>query len=223
MKTIIINIKRTIASLPVRGMKGLLIALALPLGGLGVASCSENNEAGEYDNWPARNQHYVDSIAALAEAGTDGWSKMIAYNLISTEENPDQDVNHYIYVKKIQAGEGTRKPEFNDSIRAHYLGRLIPTASYPQGNVFGKSYTTYALNEDIDVPALMAVNANVTGFATAVMNMVEGDQWKVVIPYYLGYGVAGQTTGNILGYSTLIFDVKLARIYKYKIDTNTTW
>jgi FKBP-type peptidyl-prolyl cis-trans isomerase FklB len=114
-------------------------------------------------------------------------------------------------------------PEYNDSIRMHYQGRLIPSMSYPQGRVFGKSYTNNTLNEAYDVPALMAVNSNVVGFATAAMNMVEGDAWKIVVPYTLGYGVTNYTSANIPGYSTLIFDIKLARIYKYKIDKDTTW
>ena len=195
----------------------------LPILALLFCACQESDEAGEYDNWPSRNQHYVDSIAALADAGTDGWTKMIAFDLISTDERPDLNTNHYIYVKKLEAGTGDRKPEFNDSIRIHYLGRFIPTMSYPEGRVFGKSYTNSTPNEAIDVPALMAVNANVTGIATAVMNMVEGDKWKIVVPSYLGYGSAGYTSASVPGSTTLIFDVKLARIYKYKIDTDTTW
>lgn len=223
MKTIIINIKRTIASLPFRGMKGFLIALALLLWGLGGSSCKENEEVSEYANWPSRNQHYVDSIAELAKTGTDGWSKMIAFNLIESEENHNLGNQHYIYIKKMENGEGEKSPEYNDSIRVHYLGRLIPSASYPQGYIFGKSYNTYNLDEDTDVPALLSVAENVVGFATATMNMVVGDRWKVVVPYYLGYGTTTNSSGSIPAYSTLIFDIKLARIHKYKVDTNTTW
>ena len=188
-----------------------------------LVSCKENEEVGEYDNWQARNQHYVDSIAALANAGTDGWSKMIAFHLADSEENPDWNTNHYIYIQKQESGTDTRQPEYNDSIRVHYLGRLIPSASYAQGYIFGKSYSTYTFNEDTDVPTLMAVKDNIVGFATATMHMVEGDRWKVVIPYYLGYGTDDNASANIPGYSALIFDVKLARIYKYQIDTDTTW
>ena len=153
-----------------------------------LASCSEKDEVNEYDNWQTRNQQYVDSIANLANAGRDGWTKIIAYNLITREERPDLNNNFYIYVQKLENGTGTRHAEQNDSVRVHYLGRLIPSASYPQGNVFDKSYSTYTFNEETDVPKLMAAANNMlTGFATAVMNMVEGDRWKVVIPYYLGY------------------------------------
>lgn len=190
---------------------------------LGLASCQENEEAGEYENWEARNQHYVDSIANLANAGTDGWTKMVAFNLVDSVERITPDNNHFIYIQKIEKGDGTRNPEYNDSIRLHYLGRLIPSVSYSQGYIFGKSYTTYTFNEKTDVPALIGVNSNVVGMVTAIMHMVEGDHWKVVVPNYLGYGDGSKSSNSLPKFSTLIFDMKLARIYRYKIDTDTTW
>ena len=187
-------------------------------------SCSENDEAGEYDNWQARNQHYVDSIAALADAGKYGWTKIVAYNLMTREARPDLTNNQYIYVQKLEDGEGERHPEQNDSVRVHYLGRLIPSMSYAQGKVFSKSYSSYTFNEETDVPTLMAAANNITvGFATALMHMVEGDQWKIVVPYYLGYNPKVNPSSVVPDYSALIFDIKLARIYRYKIDTDTTW
>ena len=187
------------------------------------ASCSENEEVGEYDNWQERNQHYVDSIARLANSGTDGWSKLIAFTMADTNESVSSNNNYYVYIQKLESGTGTTSPLYNDSIRIHYLGRLIPSASYPQGYIFGKSYSTYTFNEETDVPALMATKDNIVGFATATMHMVEGDRWKIVVPYYISYGESENSSGNIPGYSTLIFDVKLARIYRYQIDTDTTW
>lgn len=186
-------------------------------------SCSENEEVGEYDNWKERNQHFVDSIAALASSGTDGWEKFVAYNLDSAYEASVHNTNHYIYVKKIEEGKGEYNALYNDSVRVHYLGRLIPTAAYPQGYIFDKSYSSYALNEATDVPTPFMVRAVVTGFTTALLHMVEGDRWQVVIPYYLGYGDTSSSETGMEGYSTLIFDIKLARIYKYRKDTNTSW
>jgi len=200
------------------------ILYILPILSLLFFSCKENNEVGEYDNWPARNQHYVDSISALANEGKDGWSRIIAYNLMTREERPDLTNLHYIYVKKLENGTGERHPEQNDSVRVHYMGRLIPSMSYTQGYVFDKSYSTYAFNEETDVPKLMAVANNmITGFSTAVMNMVEGDRWQVVIPYYLAYNPKVNPSSLVPDYSALIFDIKLAKIYRYKIDLDTTW
>ncbi len=188
-----------------------------------MTSCTEKNEAGEYDNWQSRNAAYVDSIAKVCNSNADGtWAKFCAFNLSDSVEALTPNNNHYIYVKKLETGSGTYKPLYNDSVRVHYLGRLIPSASYPEGKVFDKSYSTYKFNELTDVPTLFGVNKVVTGFTTALMNMNEGDYWRVYIPYYLGYGTSSSSSG-LPAYSTLIFDVKLARIYKYQIDKDTSW
>lgn len=186
-------------------------------------SCSEIEEAGEYDNWEERNQHFVDSIASLANANKDGWTKIVAYNLNDSVEAIKHDNNHYVYVKKIENGTGETTPMYNDSVRVHYQGRLIPSSTHPIGYVFDKSYASSTLYEPTDVPAIMGVKSTVVGFSTALQHMVEGDSWRIVIPYYLGYGEAGDSRASIPGYSTLIFDIKMARIYRYKIDTNTSW
>ena len=187
------------------------------------ASCKETTDAGEYDDWQQRNDQYIDSIAQVCRVNADGqWVTFRAYDL-GTPFTEDNDTRHYVYVHKESAGTGTYLPKNNDSIRVHYSGRLIPTATHPQGYVFGRSYYGYTLDETIDVPALMGVNGTVSGFKTAVMNMVEGDTWRVYVPYFLGYNAAEQTTSRIPAYSTLVFDVKLARIYRYKIDTDTRW
>lgn len=204
-------------------MKKSLYIFTLLAAFLALSSCSESEEVGEFDNWKERNQLYVDSIAHLANTSTDGWTKIVAFNLSEEVEKANPNNNHFVYIQQIENGAGETCPLYNDSIRVHYLGRLIPSSTYPQGYVFGKSYSTYTLNEATDVPTLLAVNQNVDGFATAVMRMVEGDVCKIVIPYYLGYGESGNSSGDVPGYSALIFDVKLARIYKYKIDTDTTW
>ena len=188
-----------------------------------LTSCKEQEEAGEYDNWQQRNDHYIDSIAQVCRVNADGqWIAFRAYDL-GTNAKEDTDTRHYVYVHKETVGTGTYMPKNNDSIRVHYSGRLIPTDVHPQGYNFGRSYYGYTLDKTIDVPALMGVNGLVSGFKTAVMNMVEGDTWRIYVPYFLGYNAAEQTSTNIPAYSTLVFDVNLARVYLYKIDTDTQW
>ncbi len=190
-----------------------------------VTSCEENEEAGEYDNWQGLNVAYVDSIANLANNAIDGWSKIKSYTL--RDDLGDNAGNKcYIYVKKLENGEGEYKPQDEDSVRVHYCGRLILTEKQKnegltEGTVFDKSYSGATLNEEIDVPALMRTIGTVPGFATALESMVQGDRWTVVIPSYLGYG--SNSNSSIPANSTLIFDLKLARIYRYKIDTDTSW
>lgn len=188
-----------------------------------LVGCSEQDEVGEYDNWKARNEHYIDSIASLARANTDGtWTMIRAYN---TGDSLDfsADNRYYIYVQKLADGTGTLRPQYNDSVRVHYEGRLIPSIEHPQGYQFGKSFNGTQLDASSDVPALLGVSGNVTGFATALMHMHVGDHWRVIVPYYLGYNTNTNSSGSIPAYSTLIFDMQLARIYRYKKDTDTRW
>ncbi|MCQ2258357.1 MAG: FKBP-type peptidyl-prolyl cis-trans isomerase [Bacteroidaceae bacterium] len=202
-------------------MKKIIFILSILVSFISFCSCSEQDETSEYENWEVRNKLFIDSISNLAKTGKDGWSRIVAYNYVDSIENIYNNSNHYIYIQKIENGEGDKYPMFNDSVRVHYLGRMIPTSANSQGYVFDKTYNTYILNEETDVPAILSVRGTVTGFATAMLNMREGDRWKVVIPSDLGYGKENHS--NIPGFSTLIFDVKMARIYRYKIDTNSTW
>lgn len=188
-----------------------------------ISSCEEKEEEGEYDNWQARNEAYVDSIARVARANADGRWTVLKVFTRGDSLGDSGDNRYYVYVHKLEEGTGTESPLYNDSVRVHYSGRLVPSASYPQGYNFGKSYNGLELDESTDVPTLLAVNQNVTGFATALMNMVVGDDWLVVVPWQIGYGSSANTTGSIPAYSTLIFEMRLARIYRYGIDTDTSW
>ena len=51
----------------------------------------------------------------------------------------------------------------------------------------------------------------IPGFRMALLNMVEGDTWEVVIPPQLAYGPSG--AGQLIGPNqTLIFDIELLEI-----------
>ncbi len=200
----------------------ILLLLAVSSSLLTLVSCSETEEITDYDNWEVRNQLYIDSIAQECEKNTDGkWLKICAYKFDEKIEELNKNKNHYIYVHKDVEGKGTYSPLFNDTVRIHYKGQLIPSPAYPTGYVFDRSYTGYTLNEDIDVPSKFGVNNVGVGFSTALMYMVEGDQWKVYIPSYLAYGQDG--TSTIHPNSALIFDIKLAKVYKFGMDEDTTW
>ena len=199
------------------------VLAALVLVATALTSCKESEEEGEYDNWKARNEHYIDSIASVARSNRDGsWTILRSFTL-SKDFPLTESSENYVFVQKLEEGTGTEYPLYADSIRVHYSGRLIPTASYPQGTVFDKSYASSTFNPLTDVPTLFSVNQLVTGFSTAVMNMVVGDKWRVFIPYQLGYGTQGSTDGGIPGYSTLVIDIQLAKIYKFQVDTDTKW
>ena len=75
--------------------------------------------------------------------------------------------------------------------------------------MFDESYKG-EFNPAFNKPANFYVDGLIVGWSTALMRMVEGDNWRIYIPYNLGYGAKDQS--DIPAYSTLVFDVNLVNI-----------
>jgi FKBP-type peptidyl-prolyl cis-trans isomerase FklB len=93
----------------------------------------------------------------------------------------------------------------------HYSGRLLPSASYPQGYQFDSSYAG-TFDPVLATPSKFAVAGMVKGFSTALMKMHRGDHWRIYIPYQLAYGATARTA--VPAYSTLIFDLRLEDFWR---------
>ncbi len=174
-------------------------------------SCSETEESGEFDNWQNRNDSYINSLFASVdknikpETADEGQIfRILSYKLNDTIQ---WNANNYVYCKIIKRGTGTETPNYTDSIRINYRGHFIPTQNYPEGYVFDQSYKTDTITPSVNVPKSFLLSDRVEGMISAIQYMRVGDIWEITIPYGLGYGTS--TKGNILGYSTLIFDVNL--------------
>ena len=182
----------------------------------GLVSCSEEDDTvEEFPNWQARNDAFfnslTDSVLNLLElnpARTD-WKRIKSWSKSDSIEGGNSD---YIIVKVIEEGDpASATPLYTDTVTVHYLGRLLPSVSYPYGYVFDQSYYGNYY-DDVSKPLQMAIgnsggNMLVDGFATALQHMRRGDHWMVYIPYQLGYGSQSQT--GVPAYSTLIFDLRL--------------
>lgn len=196
-----------------RGFYFLAVALFAVFG---LASCSEEDDTvEEFPNWQARNDAFfnslTDSVLNLLElnpARTD-WKRIKSWSKSDSIEGSNSD---YILVKVIEEGDpASATPLYTDTVTVHYLGRLLPSVSYPYGYVFDQSYYGNYY-DDVSKPLQMAIgnsggNMLVDGFATALQHMRRGDHWMVYIPYQLGYGSQSQT--GVPAYSTLIFDLRL--------------
>lgn len=196
-----------------RGFYFLAVALFAVFG---LASCSEEDDTvEEFPNWQARNDAFfnslTDSVLNLLElnpARTD-WKRIKSWSKSDSIEGSNSD---YIIVKVIEEGDAaSATPLYTDTVTVHYLGRLLPSVSYPYGYVFDQSYYGNYY-DDVSKPLQMAIgnsrgNMLVDGFATALQHMRRGDHWMVYIPYQLGYGSQSQT--GVPAYSTLIFDLRL--------------
>lgn len=196
-----------------RGFYFLAVALFAVFG---LASCSEEDDTvEEFPNWQARNDAFfnslTDSVLNLLElnpARTD-WKRIKSWSKSDSIEGSNSD---YIIVKVIEEGApASATPLYTDTVTVHYLGRLLPSVSYPYGYVFDQSYYGNYY-DDVSKPLQMAIgnsrgNMLVDGFATALQHMRRGDHWMVYIPYQLGYGSQSQT--GVPAYSALIFDLRL--------------
>lgn len=185
-----------------KDLKILFLLLSAIL--FGFTSCEETEEVGEYDNWQERNIAFIDSIATVARANSDGmWKVIPAMGLDESKEWPNE-YNVYCHVET--SGDGAEHPIFTDYVNVNYRGRLIPSKSYPDGRIFDSSYDG-ELEPDFDVPTTLKLSGTVAGFYTAVQKMVKGDTWRVYIPANLAYGANAQS--GIPAYSALVFDINL--------------
>ena len=181
-------------------LKYILLALILfPFAGI-VSSCSDDNseDEDEYANWQTRND------AVVSQWSSDASLRKI--KCFTKDQTTGGTSNDYIYVEVLEEGSETESPLFTDSVWVAYRGRLIPTTQHPEGYVFDQSYSDDFSWRTADM-SQFCVNALVSGFSTALMQMHRGDRWRVRIPYHLGYGSSSKT--YIPGYSNLIFDIAL--------------
>ena len=184
---------------------------------MGLVSCDETEETGEYDNWTARNVAFIDSIAKVARANESGEWKVFLVDGVN--DTLQWDNQYYVYCNVIRNSDGVETPGYSDTVLVNYRGRLIPSKTYPEGNIFDESYLG-KLDPEVNVPQKMNVAglSILRGWTTAVSHMrkgltrATGDVWRVYIPSTLGY--EGNTSvSGVPAYSTLIFDLNLVDFY----------
>lgn len=197
--------------------------LALPLVALIFASCEEVQEAGRYDNWQARNEAFMDSLArelnALVVTEEDADRMQVGELFrIKDEQASTTDQEVYVYAKKIVANPEGQRPLYTETVSVYYYGTLI------NGDNFDGTFEGYsALDQEIPSPpdkvatefdwtADFAIDDSGlrTGWKAALQLMKTGERWIVYLPYQSGYGAEGG--GSIPGYSVLAFDIILDAI-----------
>lgn len=203
-------------------MNKLKVIIILFIGLLGMASCSETDNGNEeYANWQSRNIEYFNSMYDKAVdsimAGNPNWKILKKYTFNETVTKPEDYRNEvkteYIVAHVLKgASADAPTPLYNDTVRIHYSGRLMPTVQHPKGFQFDASWLG-DFNEATARPKDMALNSSlVTGFTTALLNMSVGDHWEVFIPQQLAY--MGEKQSSIPAFSTLVFELRLVAFGK---------
>lgn len=201
-----------------------------------LASCSESDNVWDpYANWKARNEAWYVQITdsartAISQAKRqygDAWEEHCDWRQFKTLRkaadydtgNPCDSVCVHIIKRGTREGEDAISPYSNDTVRLSFRGFLMETeyeggldgGFYKQQLIFDQSYYG-EFNEETAAPALMPVAALTEGFYTALQYMVPGDDWLVYVPQQMAYGA--KATGAIPAYSTLLFRINLAAVYR---------
>ncbi|MEG0454739.1 MAG: peptidylprolyl isomerase, partial [Bacteroides sp.] len=99
--------------------KKIYLLPLLLLVALFTTSCEETKEAGKYDNWQARSEAFIDSIAGVYAAQTDATPEKDRLYAFVDQYNQSQT----IYVKKFPLAEGTvlgETPLYTAKISVYY-------------------------------------------------------------------------------------------------------
>ena len=190
-----------------------------------VSCTSDSEDYDPYHDWQRRNETWYEQIADSARTAiraarlTYGseWEKHCAWRMYKAlTKSPTYDSGltvDSICVHIISRGQGTVHPLSTDSVRCNYRGWLMPTIDANgavEERVFDQTY--YGSYSPVTAyPHKFGVGGVVSGFSTALQNMVVGDDWHLYIPYQLGYDQSIKT--EIPAYSTLHFRVQLMGIY----------
>ncbi len=173
-----------------------------------VVSCSDDDD----DNYlPVDEEWKAANIDAFEKRQYDDG---ISY--INSESG-----NGKILYKVIQKGEGTETIYYSSTVKCYYKGCFIADEDgnyianrddvLSKGQVFDSK-----LEEDTDPIEGVVGTGFIDGWATAVQHMHVGDEWEVWMPYSLGYGVSGSSSGSVTikPYTTLVFRIKVAELVK---------
>lgn len=182
--------------------KKIYLLPLLLLVALFTTSCEETKEAGKYDNWQARSEAFIDSIAGVYAAQTDATPEKDRLYAFVDQYNQSQT----IYVKKFPLAEGTvlgETPLYTSKVSVYYRGSLF------NGDVFDETFSG-ADPEPFGSTAIFKVSDVVAGWTWTLQYMRVGERWMIYIPWQSAYGSSNKT--NIPAYSALVFDVKLNSI-----------
>ena len=187
-------------------MSKKIYLFSLVLLALTFTACSETEETGRYDNWRARSEAFIDSIANVY-AGQQNGSITVTDKKERLYPFTDLTNGQTIYAKKRISRDGVKdddKPVYTSKVSAYYR------MSYFNGDVVQQNFAGTEPDE-FDVPSEFLLNEVISGWGYTLTEMAEGEFWTLYIPYQSGYGSGTGSDGSLQAYSALVYDVKLDR------------
>lgn len=188
-------------------MSKKIYLFSLVLLALTFTACSETEETERYDNWRARSEAFIDSIANVY-AGQQNGSITVTDEKERLYPFTDLTNGQTIYAKKRISRDGVKdddKPVYTSKVSAYYR------MSYFNGDVVQQNFAGTEPDE-FDVPSEFLLNEVISGWGYTLTEMAEGEFWTLYIPYQSGYGSGTGSDGSLQAYSALVYDVKLDKI-----------
>lgn len=188
-------------------MSKKIYLFSLVLLALTFTACSETEETGRYDNWRARSEAFIDSIANVY-AGQQNGSITVTDEKEKLYPFTDLTNGQTIYAKKRISRDGVKdddKPVYTSKVSAYYR------MSYFNGDVVQQNFAGTEPDE-FDVPSEFLLNEVISGWGYTLTEMAEGEFWTLYIPYQSEYGSGTGSDGSLQAYSALVYDVKLDKI-----------
>lgn len=188
-------------------MSKKIYLFSLVLLALTFTACSETEEAGRYDNWRARSEAFIDSIANVY-AGQQNGSITVTDEKERLYPFTDLTNGQTIYAKKRIRIDGVTdddKPSYTSKVSAYYR------MSYFNGDVVQQNFAGTEPDE-FDVPSEFLLNEVISGWGYTLTEMAEGEFWTLYIPYQSGYGSGTGNDGSLQPYSALVYNVRLEKI-----------
>ena len=184
---------------------------------IGFSSCAEDTEVVDpYANWKERNEHFIDSIADVADNPPSGeiWRKYENYKIKFDDINNSYRYQNYDYVYVKYAKEEDiftgKEPliNFTDTVSLAFQGFIMDGTRF-DGNYYGTfdkevndNFTKYDISKNY-----------VVGWTTALMHMKPdmSDKATVYVPYQMGYD--DENRSEVLrAYSALIFEMYIDEV-----------
>ena len=188
-------------------MSKKIYLFSLVLLALTFTACSETEEAGRYDNWRARSEAFIDSIANVY-AGQQNGSITVTDEKERLYPFTDLTNGQTIYAKKRIRIDGVTdddKPSYTSKVSAYYR------MTYFNGDVVQQNFNGIKPS-NYDSPSKFSLDGVITGWSYTLMHMTEGELWTLYIPYQSGYGSGTSEDGSLQPYSALVYNVKLDKI-----------
>ena len=175
------------------------------------SSCGGDSDKYQIDEtWMRQNEKDFYAEAAKPEYKTI-YGISDPYKYILWKESTFWSPSGSAISKDPELRQSMRSPVFSDTIKCRYEGWFKDA----NGNkvIFDSTDNPTSFNPTTDPnrqERSMMVGGLVDGWRVALYKMKEGDEWSLVIPFSLGYGMT--RNNDIPACTNLYFDIKLIEI-----------